>query len=84
MIVTRDSAIPFLADVCVAEITTTIRGLPTEVAVGQGHGLAHDSVANCDNLNTVSKQRVRGRRGALGPEELFRLGAALRIALEVD
>ena len=61
---TRDTAIPFLANVCVAEITTTARGLPTEVAVGERQGLAHDSVVNCDNLNTVSKGRcevVAGR-----------------------
>ena len=84
MIVTRDTAIPFLANVCVAEITTRIRGLPTEVVCGQSHGLAHDSVVNCDNLNTVSKERVRERRGALGPAELRELNSALRIALELD
>ena len=84
VIVTRDSAIPFLANVCVAEITTTARGLPTEVAVGERQGLDYDSVVNCDNLNMVSKERVRSRRGALGPEELFHLRAALQTALELD
>ncbi len=84
VVVTRDRAIPLLRNVCVVEVTTTIRDLPTEVPLGPAHGLARDSVANCDNVTTVSKRALRRRRGALGPEELFRLRAALRIALDLD
>jgi mRNA interferase MazF len=84
VIVTRDTAIPLLSSVCVAEVTSRIRGLMSEVPVGKAHGLARESVVNCDNLFTVRKQRLGGRRGALGPAELGRLDDALRIALGLD
>ena len=84
MIVTRDVAISVLANVTVAAVTGTIRGLPTEVPLGREHGLSGDSVVNCDNLFTVSKRALGARRGQLDPESLERLRTALRIALDVD
>jgi mRNA interferase MazF len=84
VIVTRDRAIPLLRNVCVVQVTSTVRDLPTEVPLGAAHGLARASVANCDNLLTVPKRALGRRRGALGPEELFRLDAALRIALDLN
>jgi mRNA interferase MazF len=84
VIVTRDRAIPLLRNVCVVQITGTVRDLPTEVPLGPLHGLKRPSVANCDNLLTVPKAAVGRRRGTLGPEELSRLNAALRIALDLN
>jgi mRNA interferase MazF len=84
VIVTRDQAIPLLRNVGVVAVTSTVRDLPTEVPVGPRHGLERDSVANCNNVTTVPKSALGRRRGALGPEELFRLNAALRIALELN
>ena len=84
MIVTRDRAIPILANVTVAAVTGTVRGLPTEVPLGQRHGLARDCVANCDNLFTIPKSSLADRRGELDAEALDRLGSALRIALDLD
>ena len=84
MIVTRDVAIPLLANVTVAFITSTIRGLPTEVPLGKEHGLARASVVNCDSLVTIPKRALGTRRGELDPESLDRLRTALRIALDLD
>jgi len=84
VIVTRDRAIPLLRNVCVVQVTSTIRDLPTEVPLGPAHGLNRTSVANCDNLVTIPKGALGRRRGSLGPEELFRLDAALRIALDLN
>ena len=84
MILTRDRAIPVLANVTVAAITATIRGLPTEVPVGPAQGLARQSVVNCDNLFTIPKSALGRRRGELDPESLARLRAALLIALELE
>jgi mRNA interferase MazF len=83
-VITRDRAIPVLANVTVVGITGTIRGLPTEVPLGRQHGLARDCVANCDNLFTIPKRAVGARRGELDPESLARLRAALRIALDLE
>lgn len=83
MIVTRDRAIPLLANVMVAAVTATIRGLPTEVPLGRRHGLARECVVNCDSLFTIPKSALGNRRGALDPEATARLGDALRIALDL-
>jgi mRNA interferase MazF len=84
VIVTRDRAIPLLANVTVAAVTGTVRALPTEVPVGREHGLARESVVNCDNLFTIPKSSVGRRRGALDPESLRRLRSALLIALDLE
>jgi mRNA interferase MazF len=84
VVVTRDRAIPVLANVTIVGITGTIRGVPTEVPLGVEHGLKRDCVANCDNLFTIPKNAVGTRRGGLDPEALARLRTALRIALDLD
>ena len=38
VILTRDRAIPLLSNVTLAGVTRTIRGLPTEVPLGDRHG----------------------------------------------
>jgi mRNA interferase MazF len=84
VVVTRDRAIPFLANVTVAAVTGTIRDLPTEVPLGPQHGLERDCVVNCDNLFTIPKSALGRRRGELDSEALLSLREALRIALELD
>lgn len=81
VIVTRDRAIPYLANVTVAAITRTVRDLPTEVPVGPAQGLRDDAVANADNLFTIPKAVLGARRGALDAEQTRRLNEALRLAL---
>jgi mRNA interferase MazF len=68
----------------VAGVTGTIRGLPTEVPLGVEHGLARESVVNCDNLFTLPKSALGRRRGELDPESTERLRSALTIALGLD
>lgn len=41
--------------VTVAPITSTVRGLRSEVLVGQHNGLDHDSVVNLDSIVTVAR-----------------------------
>jgi mRNA interferase MazF len=84
VILTRARAIPLLTNVTVATVTGTVRGLPTEVPVGPEHGLARDSVINCDNLFTMPKRLIGRLRGDLDPVALNRLREALRIALEIE
>lgn len=84
VIVTRNRAIPLLRNVCVVAVTSRTRGLPTEVTLGTAQGLVRECVANCDNLFTIPKRSLERRRGALGPDQLRRLNAALAIALELD
>ena len=46
IILTRQEVLPLLRTAMVAPITSTIRGLPSEVAVGADEGLARDSAIN--------------------------------------
>lgn len=84
VIVTRDVAIPFLANVVLVLVTTRVRGLPTEVSLDRVHGLSDPSVANCDNLFTIPKTALVRVRGTLGPAEQRELDEALRLALALD
>lgn len=67
LIVTRDVAIPVLNSVLVAPITSTIRAIPTNIAVGPADGIDHASVANFDSLATVPKSVLTRRLGAIDP-----------------
>ena len=58
LILTRQSALPFLNWITVAPITSTIRGITSEVSVGARNGLDHDSVVSCDNIATVRRDAI--------------------------
>lgn len=59
LILTRQSALHLLTWVTVAPITSTIRGITSEVPVGPRNGLDHESIVSCDTITTV-------RAGAVG------------------
>ena len=61
VVLTRDSALEFLGEVTVAPITSTLREIPTEVALGPADGMPRDCAVNLDHVQTVS----RGQLGAL-------------------
>jgi mRNA interferase MazF len=84
VVLTRDRAIPILANVTVAAVTGTKRGLPTEVPLGREQGLSRECVVNCDNLFTIPKKAVGRPRGELDPESVARLRTALMIALDLE
>lgn len=78
LVLTRDQAIPVLRRLVVAPVTTTIRDIPTEVAVGADEGLPVESVATLDNLETLPKSALRHRVGALGAGRHHDVCEALR------
>lgn len=84
VVITRQVAIPVLTAVTVAQVTSTVRGLRSEVSVGEAEGLDHECVVNCDNISTVPKGVLRSRRGTLDPIRLVELDRALRVALGLD
>ena len=61
LVLTRASALDYLGRVTVAPVTSTIRGVPSEVALGIDDGMKHPCAVNLHNLVTVSKDRL-GRR----------------------
>jgi mRNA interferase MazF len=70
--------------VTVAPITTTIRGLSTEVPVGPPNGLEHRCVISCDNIVTVPKSALGRQIGYLLPAQEAALTAAIHAAFDLD
>lgn len=81
LILTRNSAIPYLTRVTVAPITSTIRGVPSEVAIGLEDGMRQPCAANLHNLMTVAQQGLGRRLAQLSPRRMNEVCAALAFAL---
>lgn len=84
LILTRNSAIGFLNAVTVAPITTTIRNIPTEVALGPGDGMLTDCAVNLDNIQTVPKSRLGALITLLPPARMDEVQQAVNFALGFD
>ena len=84
LVLTRELVRPYLTRVTVAPITTTIRGLSTEVPVGPANGLAERSVVSCDNIVTVPKATLKRQIGYLLPTQEPALSAAIHAAFDLD
>jgi mRNA interferase MazF len=81
LLLTRSAAYGYLNKAIVAEITTTIRGIPQEVPVGEAEGLV-PSVANLDNIHVVAKNRLASRVGLLAAAREREVKRALGYALD--
>jgi mRNA interferase MazF len=81
VLVSRDLAYAVRANVTVVEITTRVRNLETEVALGLREGLPRRCVANADNLHTVPKSLLVARIGALGASKARALDDAIKLSL---
>jgi mRNA interferase MazF len=67
-----------------APVTSTVRGLSTEVRVGPEDGVRVESVANLDNVQLVDRSRLVRRVGRARPETMNAICGALSIATGCD
>jgi mRNA interferase MazF len=84
LVLTREIVRPHLSRVTIAPITSTVRGLSTEVPVGRANGLDHDGVVSCDNIVTIPVSALGRQLGFLLPEQEARLSAAIQTAFDLD
>ena len=84
VVLTRELVRPHLSRVTVAPITTTIRGLSTEVPVGRANGLEQPSVISCDNIVTVPTTVLGRQLGYLLPAQEAALTTAIHAAFDLD
>jgi mRNA interferase MazF len=82
IVLTRDPMGSLLNAVIVAPVTSTVRGVSTEVAVGKEDGVPRPSVANLDNIQLVARTRFRRRVGRVRPATLSAVCAALSVAVD--
>ena len=81
LLLTRTTAYAYLNKVIVGEVTSTVRKIPQEVAVGRREGLRHASVVNFDNVHVVPTACLGDRIGALSASREQEVKRALGHAL---
>lgn len=84
LILTRSSALPYLSRATVAPITSTIRGVPSEVVLGLEDGMKQACVVNLHNVITVNQDKLGRRLAQLSPRRMREVCAALAFALACD
>lgn len=84
LILTRSSAIRYLNAVTVAPITTTIRGVPSEVKLSTADGIMTDCAANFYNVQTIPQAKIGSWITTLSPERMAEVDRALQFALGID
>jgi mRNA interferase MazF len=84
VVLTRDPMGRYLNAVLAAPVTSTVRGVSTEVAVGPADGIRLVSVANLDNVQLVARSRLVRRVGRARPETMDSLCRALAMAVDCD
>jgi mRNA interferase MazF len=81
VILTRDSIIPYLGEVTVAPVTSTIRDIPSEVLLDRADGMPRECAINCDHLQTVDKSRIGSLITTLSLSRMREARAAIAFAL---
>ena len=84
VVLTRESVRPYLEWVTVAPITSTSKGLTTEVPVGRANGLEHESVITCDNIATIAVGELGEQIGYLLDAQEAQLTEAIVAAFDLD
>jgi mRNA interferase MazF len=84
VVLTRQASIGRLSIVTVAPITSTLRGVPSEVALNEEDGMKGPCAVNLHNTVTVVQRRMGRRVARLGSARMSEICAALRFALGCD
>ncbi len=77
LLLTRAPVRDVMSRVTVAPITTTVKGLSTEVPVGGRNGLSEHGVVSCDNIVTIAKTALGRHVGFLFEDQEAALTEAI-------
>jgi len=83
LLLSRDEAYAVRNAVTVAEVTSTIRGIPVEVELGREDGLPKKCVVNLDTIVTIRKDLLIERIAILRDEKIVQIDAAIKFALSL-
>lgn len=81
LVISRQVALAHLHTALVAPITSTIRGLPSEVSLGVDDGLKQASVANLDHIMSVRQSDLQKYVGHIDAARMREVCRAAAIAL---
>lgn len=83
LVLTREEVRAVRELVTVAPITSTVRGLSSEIVVGKSNGLDHDSVVNLDSIMTIPRNLLVRPVGALLEHQEVELTRAFHEAFDL-
>jgi mRNA interferase MazF len=81
VVLTRQSAIAYLATVTVAPLTSTIRDVPSELILTEEDGMKAPCAVNLHSLVTVSQHRLGRRLTQLTSTRMSEICSRLQFAL---
>jgi mRNA interferase MazF len=84
LVLTRELVRPHLNTVTVAPVTTTVRGLSTEVPCGVANGLEQSCAVACDHIITIPVGNLGRQIGRLFDHQENALTHALHAAFDLD
>lgn len=82
VLLTRSTGYAYLNKVLIAEVTSTIRSIPQEVALGKSEGLDRTSVANFDNIHVIPRASLGEQIGSIPRSRHAECKRALGYALD--
>jgi mRNA interferase MazF len=80
LVLSRPSALTAIRTAIVAPVTSTIRGLPSEVPLGIDDGMKQDCAVNLDHVQTVHQDDLRVYVATLTDRRLAAVCRALAVA----
>lgn len=83
LVLTREGVRSRMSSVTVAPITSRVRGLATELAVGPRNGLEKPSVVSCDTITTIRTDLLGRQIGFLLASQEEDLTAAILAAFDL-
>lgn len=84
VVLTREAARQAMTKVTIAPITSTVKGLSSEVPVGPENGLDHPSAIALDNVVTVPVAALGRTIGYLTEHQEAELARAVVLAYDLD
>jgi mRNA interferase MazF len=84
VILTRDAIIPYLGEVTVAPVTSTVRDIPSEVLLAKEDGLPRACAINCDHMQTISKGRIGSLIATLSRSRMHEVRDAIAFAIALN
>ena len=84
LVLTRELVRPHLNTLTVAPLTTTVRGLSTEVLCGPANGLDDRCAVACDHITTIPAASLGGQIGRLLDDQEAELTRAIHAAFDLD
>jgi mRNA interferase MazF len=84
LLLSRNEAYAVRELVMVAPLTTRIRGIPSEVPLGDEDGVPRACVINLDTITTIARSSLRERLTILSSEKLRAVDEALQFSLGLE